>query len=437
MNEKNKMGLISIILLGINAVVGAGVFLLPGDAMKSFGVASIFVYIFDMLLVLSMAFCFAEVAGKFNKNGAAYVYTKEAFGDFCGFEVGLMKWVIGCISWGALIVGFPTSLSAVWAPAGEPHIQKIIIVAMIVGLTIINLLGVSLSKIVQNVITVGKLIPLILFIGIGIFFIKGVNFTSSTMVPPGAGATEFGAAALLMFYSFTGFESIAVAAEDMENPQKNIPIAIISVIVIASIIYILNQVVCVGILGDSLSSTSTPVADAARICFGNMGAGLVTFGTLVSVGGICMCGAFVNPRSCVALADDKMLPRIFARKDKKGTPYVAIISTMLITIPIALSGSFAELAAISAVARFIQYIPTSLSVLVFRKKRPELVGTFKTPFGAVIPLIAVCVGTWLLFQASMHQLIMGLGALAIGVPLYFIMKSYNRKVYGENLKKIV
>ncbi|HBY3422855.1 TPA: amino acid permease [Clostridioides difficile] len=413
MNEKNKMGLISIILLGINAVVGAGVFLLPGDAMKSFGVASIFVYIFDMLLVLSMAFCFAEVAGKFNKNGAAYVYTKEAFGDFCGFEVGLMKWVIGCISWGALIVGFPTSLSAVWAPAGEPHIQKIIIVAMIVGLTIINLLGVSLSKIVQNVITVGKLIPLILFIGIGIFFIKGVNFTSSTMVPPGAGATEFGAAALLMFYSFTGFESIAVAAEDMENPQKNIPIAIISVIVIASIIYILNQVVCVGILGDSLSSTSTPVADAARICFGNMGAGLVTFGTLVSVGGICMCGAFVNPRSCVALADDKMLPRIFARKDKKGTPYVAIIATMLITIP------------------------TSLSVLVFRKKRPELVGTFKTPFGAVIPLIAVCVGTWLLFQASMHQLIMGLGALAIGVPLYFIMKSYNRKIYGENLKKIV
>lgn len=81
----------------------------------------------------------------------------------------MRKWVIGCISWGALIVGFPTSLSAVWAPAGEPHIQKIIIVVMIVGLTIINLLGVSLSKIVQNVITVGKLIPLILFIGIGIF----------------------------------------------------------------------------------------------------------------------------------------------------------------------------------------------------------------------------------------------------------------------------
>lgn len=437
MNEKNKMGLISIILLGINAVVGAGVFLLPGNAMKAFGVASIFVYMFDMLLVLSMAFCFAEVAGKFNKNGAAYVYTKEAFGDFFGFEVGLMKWVIGCISWGALIVGFPTSLSAVWAPAGDPHIQKIIIVAMIVGLTIINLLGVSLSKIVQNVITVGKLIPLVLFIVIGVFFVKGANFTNSTMVPPGAGVTEFGAAALLMFYSFTGFESIAVAAEDMENPKKNIPIAIISVIVIASIIYILNQVVCVGILGDKLSSTATPVADAARICFGNMGAGLVTFGTLVSVGGICMCGAFVNPRSCVALADDKMLPRIFARKDKNGTPYVAIIATMIITIPIALSGSFAELAAISAVARFIQYIPTSLSVLVFRKKRPELVGTFKTPFGAVIPLIAVCVGTWLLFQASTHQLVMGLGALAVGVPLYFIMKSYNRKVYGEDLKKIV
>lgn len=122
MNEKNKMGLISIIFLGINVVVGVGVFLLLGDVMKLFGVVSIFVYIFDMLLVLFMVFCFVEVVGKFNKNGVVYVYIKEVFGDFCGFEVGFMKWVIGCIFWGVLIVGFFILLLVVWVLVGELYI---------------------------------------------------------------------------------------------------------------------------------------------------------------------------------------------------------------------------------------------------------------------------------------------------------------------------
>lgn len=109
MGDKKKLGLWSIVLLGINAVIGSGIFLLPGKAMKLMGPGSIWVYVFDMILVMSMALCFAEVSGIFNKNGGPYVYAKEAFGNFIGFEVGIMKWAVGIIAWATMAVGFPTA----------------------------------------------------------------------------------------------------------------------------------------------------------------------------------------------------------------------------------------------------------------------------------------------------------------------------------------
>lgn len=122
-----------------------------------------------------------------------------------------------------------------------------------------------------------------------------------------------------------------------------------------------------------------------------------------------------------------MIPRKIAEVNRYGTPYLAIIITVLLTIPVALSGSFVTLAAISMVSRFAQYLPTCLAVPVLRRKRPDLVGSFSVPFGAyVIPSIAIIVSRWLLTKATSMQLYWGLGALAIGIPLYFIMKYTNK-----------
>ena len=114
---KSKFGFWSIVLLGINGVIGSGIFLLPGKAMALIGPGSVFVYLFMTLVVLTIALCFAECAGKFSRIGAAYVYAREAFGEFVGFEVGIMRWAIGIIAWAAMAVGFVTALSAVWPPA--------------------------------------------------------------------------------------------------------------------------------------------------------------------------------------------------------------------------------------------------------------------------------------------------------------------------------
>lgn len=425
MGNNKKIGFFSIVLLGINAIIGSGIFLLPNKAMKLIGPASLLVILFDMILVVSIALCFAEVGGMFKKNGGPYVYAKEAFGDFVGFEVGFMKWAISMIAWATMAVGFTTALSAVFPAAGEGFTKNVIIVCILLGLGIINILGVNISKILNNIITVGKLLPLLIFVAIGIFFIKGNNFTP--FFPNGQYISgSFGAAALLIFYAFTGFESIAVAAEDMENPEKNIPKAIITVMIIVSIFYLLIQTVSIGILGPDLGLTNTPVADASSVFLGKGGGILVTAGTLISIGGINMASSFITPRTAVALAEDGLLPKALAKYNKKGTPYIAIIVTVLITIPIALSGSFTKLAAISVVSRFAQYLPTCLSVLVLRKKRPDLKTSFRIPFGPVVPILAVIVSIWLLTQSSMDKILWGLGGLILGVPIYFLMKKINK-----------
>lgn len=425
--KNNKMGFWSIVLLGINSIIGSGIFLLPNKAMSLIGPMSLLVILFDTFLVLTIALCFAEVSGKFKKNGGPYIYAREAFGDFVGFEVGFMKWAIGMIAWATMAVGFTTALSAVFPAAGEGLVKNIIVITILGGLAIINIIGVNISKVLNNVITVGKLVPLILFISIGIFFIKGDNFFPifrEGVYTEGS----FAAAALLIFFAFTGFESISTAAGDMNNPQKDLPMATILVMLIVSSFYLLIQFVAIGILGPSLADTSTPIADAASVFLGSFGGILVTVGTLVSIGGINIAASFITPRTAVALAEDGFLPKSIAIYNKRGTPYVAILVSVLITIPVALSGSFTQLAAISVISRFVQYLPTCLSVIVLRKKRPDLKSSFVVPFGPTIPIIASSISVWLLIQSDIDKILWGLGGLLIGVPFYFFMKKKYKEV---------
>ncbi|SJZ90199.1 Amino acid transporter [Cetobacterium ceti] len=427
MAEKNKLGFWSIVLLGINAIIGSGIFLLPNKAYKLMGVGSLGVIIFDMILVLSIALCFAEAGGMFKKNGGPYVYAKEAFGDFVGFEVGFMKWIIGIIAWAAMAAAFAQALSKVWPAANHGGVKAAIIIIILGGLGIVNILGVQISKILNNVITIGKLLPLILFVAIGVFFINGGNFNAPAPTAAVEGGSNFAAAALLMFYAFTGFESIAVAAEDMHNPEKDVPKAIMTVMAIVSAFYILILVVSIGALGPELASSTAPIADAANRFLGPIGSSIVTAGTLVSIGGINIAASFITPRSGVALAEDGILPRFIAKNGKHGTPVYAIIITVVLAILLALSGSFAKLAAISVISRFVQYLPTCLAIPVLRKKRPELVRTFRVPLGPVIPVFAVVVSCWLVYNSDITKILIGLGGLLFGVPVYLLMKKFGNR----------
>ncbi|WP_170236888.1 APC family permease [Streptococcus hyovaginalis] len=416
----------SMLLFGITAIIGSGIFLLPSSGVQLIGVASIFVLLFDALLVISIALCFAKAATYFDRDGGPYLYAKEAFGNFVGFEVGFVTWAIRLIAQATMAVAFTTALGSIFPYFATQTGKMLVASILIIGLSATNIAGVNLSKILINTVTVAKLLPLILFVAVGIFFIKGNNF--NPMFPGGEYVSgSFGQAAVTLFYAFTGFEGIVVAAGDMENPKKNLPKVVFLSILVVSLFYVLIQVVSIGILGpEAAAASSVPIQDAFERVAGGFGKALISAGTLLSTGGLLISSVYLTPRSGSALAENGMLPAVVAKRNRFNAPYVAIIISAIIVLAIAWSGTFSSLAMISAISRFAQYIPTCLAVLVFPKTKKEVTSSFTLPFGWFIPVLALLVSAWLLFQVSGEQLLWGLGALLVAVPFYFVTGSYKK-----------
>lgn len=213
----------------------------------------------------------------------------------------------------------------------------------------------------------------------------------------------------------------------MENPKKNLPKAIIIIILVVSLLYVLIQIVTIGILGPTQAAQSTvPIQDAFTKIAGNFGKSLVAAGTLLSTGGLLIASSYVTPRSGVALAENNMLPTAMGLRNKKDAPYVSILVSMIIVLIIAWSGTFSKLALISAISRFAQYIPTCLAVLIFIRRKKDTKDNFHLPFGWLIPVIAIIVSLWLLIQVKADQLIWGLGALITAIPFYFITGTHKK-----------
>ncbi|MQS89109.1 APC family permease [Companilactobacillus mishanensis] len=423
---KGKFGTLSVILLGINSIIGSGIFLLPGKAEALMGPASILVFIFDMLLIISIALCYAEDATYFEANGGPYLYAKKAFGNFIGYEVGFSVWAISIIAWATMSTAFATALGAIYPVVQEPIWRDLTIILLLGILTTINILGVTLTKVVNNIVTIAKLLPLVIFVIVGLFFINGANFTP--FVPQNIDfSNSFGSAAILIFYAFTGFEAIAIAAQEFKNPQRTIPLAIVVVLTVVALLYILIQVVSIGILGGALAGSNAPIQEGLEKAIGPAGKAIVAIGTLVSILGVATAQSFYLPRIGSSMADNGVMPKIVGRRNKRGVPFVAMLVSFIIAVPLALSGTFQTLAAISVVSRFAQYIPTILAVLVFRKKLTQTSSKFRIPLGPTIPVIAVVVSFWLLTKATGFQLIMGLGCLVIAVPFYFLNTYINKK----------
>ena len=393
MKETGKFGFWSIVLLGINGIVGTGIFLLPNKAYSIIGSASLGVLLFDAVIAGCIALCFAEAASLFTRNGGPYLYAKHALGDFWAFEVGVLKWIVTVIAWAAMAVGFATALGAAVPALSGDFAKDVISFILIVGLTIVNIFGVNVSKFVNNLITISKLVPLALFIAIGIFFINGANFTpvfpQDTYVDG-----SFAQAAVLLFFAYTGFEVIAIAAEDMKNPKKNLPRAIIMCMLLVSVLYMAILAVSIGVY-------------------------VVLVGTLISMGGINFAEAYYAPRVATSMAEDGMLPSALAKRNRYNAPYVAAIVTAIASVLLAWSGSFTTLAAISAVSRFTQYLPTCLAVIIFRRKWADKARSYTIPGGYLIPVIAIGTSLWMLAQAQTNQLLWGLGGCIVILPFYY------------------
>ena len=416
---RRELGKWDLTAIGVNQVIGGAVFALPAALAANAGVWSPWMIAGAGAASMLIALSFAEVASRFEGTGGPYLYTRAAFGRFAAFEVGWMLWFTRVASWASVINVLVASLGFYWPSltAGPP--RMLLITTLIAALAAVNILGIRQSSILVNLLTVGKLLPLAIFIAAGLLFVEWSRLGPGPAPSPG----QFSASGLLLIFAFGGYEVIPVPAGETRNPRRDVPFALIMTIAIVTIVMTLAQIVAVGTL-PGLASSRTPLADSAALFLGSSGAAMITIGAVFSTSGNNMGQALSGSRNLFALAEQGDLPGFFGRIHPAfRTPVNAIVITSGLSLVLAVSGTFQSMAQASAISRLLVYTATCTSMLRLRSARfsgQVMPARFVLPLGPAIPLAAIAIALTILAGATSIQLRNGLAALAAGAILYFI-----------------
>jgi APA family basic amino acid/polyamine antiporter len=405
--------------IGVNQVIGGAIFLVPSQVAAEIGAWSPTGFVLMGIATLAVALCFAEVGSRFDRTGGPYLYTRAAFGPFAAFEVGWMQWFTRAASQASVMAGIAVALGYYW-PAMTGGWPRAALLLSITGvLAWVNVRGIRQSAWVVNALTLGKLLPLAIFIIAGLFFIEPARLTT---LPPITGS-QVSTAALLLIFIYGGFDVVATPAGEAIDPRRHVPFALVTTIIAVMSIMTLAQIVAQGVLPD-LAPHSTPIADAAAVFLGSAGALLVGAGSVISMTGNNAGQILSGSRMLFALAEHGALPTFFARIHPRfRTPANAVLFTSVVAVLLALSGSWAKLAVVSAVARLVTYVGVSAATLRLRAPRFSQgvpAAAFVAPLGPVVPLVAMAMSLGVAAGATREQLLGGLAALVVGAVLYGI-----------------
>ncbi len=407
------VGVGGLILFCINAVVGSGVFLLPSESYKLLGAFSLWAPLIFAVPVFILVLCFAEAASHFSEPGGAYLYARTAFGDFIGFETGWMNWLARVTSLASLTNGFVVSLARLFPALGQGAARATIIVGSILILAAIHFVGVRYGAASIYVFTWGKLLPLIAFIVVALIAFPH-NPVPASLQLPGAG-TDWSAAALFMLFAYAGFENLGVPAGEYRNPRKDLPIALLLGTLAIAALYVLAQLGAMAALPD-LSKTQTPIADAAAALIGPIGAILVTLGALMSMAGTNSGTVLEGSRMVYALSLDRPRMRAISYVHPRfRTPTVAIVIHVTVATILALGGSFAQLAMLSAVARLTTYLFTCAALPRLRRLNEG----FRTP-GLIVPILGTLISLLLFFTLNRFNFLAAALSLVAGALIYAV-----------------
>ena len=416
---RRELGRWDLTAIGINQVIGGAVFAMPASVAALAGGWSPWLIVAVGIASLMIAATFAEVGSRFDATGGPYLYTKTAFGRFPAFEIGWMQWFTRVASWASVINVLVASLGFYWPAVTTGAARTALLTAIIAALALINVLGIRQSAWVVNALTIGKLVPLALFIAFGLPAMEASRLSPGDLPP----LADLSKSALLLIFAFGGYEVVPVPAGESKDPRRAVPFALIMTIVVVTIVLTLAQVVSLGTL-PNLPASKTPLADASAIFLGAWGAATITLGAVFSTLGNNMGQALSGSRSLYALAEQGDLPRIFARIDPRfGTPVIAILFTAAVSLVLATTGSFVTMAQASAVSRLVVYVATCASALRLRSAAfsgrvsdPKM----RVPLGPVIPIAAIVIALTILLGATGSQLRAGGYALLAGAALYLV-----------------
>jgi amino acid transporter len=411
-----------LVAIAINGIIGAGIFGLPSKVYALIGTYSLIAFVACALVVALIILCFAEVGSRFEETGGPYLYAREAFQPAVAFEIGWLFWLVRITAFAAncnLLINY---LSFFWAPATSPSWRALIIVLVVVMLAIVNLLGIRQAAIVSNLFTVGKLVPIIIFIAAGLFFLNPQAYE----LGPAPTSAAFSQSVLLLVYAFTGFEMATIPAGEIRDPQRSLPRALLIAIVVVAVLYILIQVVCVGTL-PGLAQSQKPLADAGSQFLGAAGGAIISAGAVVSIIGNLNILLLSASRLPFAMAEQKQLPAFVGRIHRRFfTPYVAILITAGLMMILTLRSSFLAALTISVIARLFTYGATCLALPLFRSRREVPAALFRLPGGPVIAILSLLLIVWLLLHSTWAEAKSAAVAAAVGLLIYIAYWFYSR-----------
>lgn|SRR5215813_4348778 len=415
-----------LVAITINGIIGAGIFGLPAKVYSLIGSYSLFAFVACALVVMLIILCFAEVSSRFDRTGGPYLYAREAFGPTVAFEVGWLIWLARLTAFAANCNLLVSYLSFFWPAATSPVWRISIIVTVVVALTVLNVLGVRQAAIASNVFTVGKLVPMIVFVAIGLFFLNPQAYALGPSPTTGA----FSQSVLLLVYAFTGFEMAAIPAGEVRDPQRHLPRALLIAIAVVATIYILIQVVCVGTLPE-LAQSQKPLADAGTRFMGAAGGALISAGAVISITGNLNIVLLSGSRVPFAMAEQKQLPSLIGKLHSRfATPYVAIICTAAIMLLLTIKQSFVQAITISAVARLLTYAATCAALPVLRRRSgpPPL---FYLRGGTIIAFLVLALSAWLLLNSTWAEAKAAAIVAAVGLVIYLLYRAMSSEPSRE------
>jgi len=417
-----------LVAIAMNGIIGAGIFGLPSKVYSLIGTYSLIAFVVCAIVVTLIILCFAEVGSRFDETGGPYLYAREAFGPTVAFEIGWLIWLARLTAFAAncnLLVAY---LGYFLPAAANPLWRTSLIVIVVGALATINVLGVRQAAIVSNVFTIGKLIPIIIFIAVGLFFLNPHAFAFGPRPATGA----FSQSVLLLIYAFTGFEMAAIPAGEVRDPKKHLPRALLIAIAVVAVLYILIQVVCVGTLPD-LGQSQKPLADAGTRFMGTAGGAIISAGAIISIVGNLNILVLSGSRIPFAIAEQQQLPSFIAKVHRRfATPYVAILITAGVMLLLTLKSSFVAALTISAIARLVTYGATCLSLPVFRRRSDAPPPAFRLPGGTILAILSLVLAGWLLANSTWQEARAAAIAAAVGLLIYFAYRLTNRANPARN-----
>ncbi|WP_232696618.1 amino acid permease [Brevibacillus daliensis] len=440
-NITKSLGAMDLMLLGIGATIGTGVLVLTGlVAARDAGPAVIFSFMIAAFVCGLAALCYAEISSAIPVSGSVYTYSYATIGEFVAHLMGWTLLSVYVLTTSAVASGWTGYVSNFLAGFGIDLPQELLLIPsqgglvnlpamiLVIFITLLLSLGTKESKKVNNIMVAIKLGVILLFIGVGVFYVKPVNWTP--FMPFGFEGVMAGAAAV--FFAFLGFDALATSAEEVKNPQRDLPIGIISSLVICTLIYV---VVCLVMTG-MVSYTELNVPEAMAYVLHAVGqdavAGVIAAGAIIGIMAVVFAYIYATTRVFYSMSRDGLLPKMFAKMNKKEAPTAALWLTGIVSAFISGFIDLKELANLANIGALLTFAMVSITVIILRKSHPNMKRGFKVPFVPVLPIISVASIIFLMMNLPLQTWILFSIWMVLGVIVYFAYSKRHSNLQNQS-----